>query len=260
LLDFFKRGEVARDVRLLAAQGALAPRAYEQLAILVHLLDDSDPEIRSVADDTLGRIPIEALQGFLARSDVPIGLREFFADRGVFPAEIPAIEVDEPLIDTEGPLFDTEGAGDPASPDDPDAARASIVSTLANMGFSERLKAAIKGTREMRAVLIRSPNKMIAAAVLSSPKVSDSEVESFARMANLSEEVLRTIASNRSWMKNYGVVVGLTKNPKTPLALSMNMMSRLNDRDLTMLSVDRNIPEPLRIAARKRLLGSVSRG
>ena len=46
LLDFFKRGEVARDVRLLAAQGALAPRAHEQLAILVLLLDDPDPEIR----------------------------------------------------------------------------------------------------------------------------------------------------------------------------------------------------------------------
>ena len=42
LLDAFKRGEVERDVRLLAAQGALAPRAYEQLAILVLLLEDRD--------------------------------------------------------------------------------------------------------------------------------------------------------------------------------------------------------------------------
>jgi len=55
-------------------------------------------------------------------------------------------------------------------------------------------------------------------------------------------------------------VVGLTKNPKTPLALSMNMMSRLNDRDLTTLSVDRNIPEPLRVAARKRVLAGASKG
>jgi len=100
LLDCFKRGEVARDVRLLAAEGALAPRASEQLAILVLLLDDTDPEIRAVADATLNRIPVEALQAFLARSDVSIGLREFFADRGVFPAEIPAIVVDDPLIET----------------------------------------------------------------------------------------------------------------------------------------------------------------
>jgi hypothetical protein len=37
------------------------------------------------------------------------------------------------------------------------------------MGFTVRLKAAMKGTREVRAILIRDPNKMIAAAVLSSP-------------------------------------------------------------------------------------------
>ena len=106
------------------------------------------------------------------------------------------------------------------------------------MGFPDRLKAAFKGTREMRAILIRSPNKMLAAAVLSSPKVTNSEVESFTRMTNVSEEVLRTIGSNRAWTKSYGVVVGLTKNPKTPLAMSLNMMSRLADRDLAMLAVD----------------------
>ena len=104
LLDFFKRGEVARDVRLLAAQGALAPRAHEQLAILVLLLDDPDPTIGRTADDTLKRIPEGALRAFLARSDVSISLREFFGDRGVFPDEIPPIlspeDEDQPLIDT----------------------------------------------------------------------------------------------------------------------------------------------------------------
>src|SRR6188508_1484216 len=94
LLDFFRRGEVARDVRLLAASGALAPRAQEQLAILVLLLDDADPEVRTTAATTIDRIPLEALTGFLARSDVPISVREFFGDRGVFPAEIPTITGD----------------------------------------------------------------------------------------------------------------------------------------------------------------------
>jgi hypothetical protein len=64
LLDFFKRGEVARDVRLLAAQGALAPRAHEQLAILVLLLEDTDPEIRRTADSTLNQIPVAVLRSF----------------------------------------------------------------------------------------------------------------------------------------------------------------------------------------------------
>jgi hypothetical protein len=79
-------------------------------------------------------------------------------------------------------------------------------------------------------------------------------------MANVSEEVLRTIGHNRAWLKNYGVVVGLTKNPKTPLAMSLNLMPRLNTKDLTMLSIDRNVPEALRVAARKRALASTSGG
>ena len=247
LLDFFKRGEVARDARLLAAQGVLAPRAHEQLEILVHLLDDGDAEIRETAEQTLGRIPREALQVFLGRSDVSIGLREFFADRGIFPAEIPTIEVPE-----DEPLIEAAAAGDPTSEDDADDTRQGVVEKLAQMGFTERLRAAMKGTREMRAILIRDPNKMIASSVLSSPKVSEPEIESFARMANVSEDVLRIIGSNRAWLKNYGIVAGLTKNPKTPLALSLNLMSRLNDRDVTLLSLDRNVPEPLRIAARKK--------
>jgi hypothetical protein len=247
LLDFFKRGEVSREVRVLAAQGALAPRAHEQLAILVLLLGDIDAEIRSQADETLNRIPIEALQSFLARSDVSVDLREFFADRGVFPSEIPALTAEDPLFESE-PSGNEEEEVDPKS----------VVERLAAMGFSERLKAAFKGSREMRSILIRDPNKMIAAAVLSSPKLSEPEVEAIARMSNVSEDVLRTIGANRGWMKNYGVVVGLTRNPKTPVGTSLNLLSRLNDRDVVMLSVDRNVPQPLRSAARQRVVATAS--
>ena len=248
LLDFFKRGEVERDVRLQAAQGALAPRAHEQLAILVLLLEDPDREIRETADETLTKIPTEALEKFLARSDAPVDLREFFGDRGIFPAEIPPIEVDDlaALIDESG-----EDA-------DEDADRMSGTQELAAMNFPQRLRAAMKGTREQRAILIRDPNKMICASVLSSPKVSVPEVESFARMQNVSEDVLRIIGHNRAWLKSYGVVLALTKNPKTPLALSMQLMTRLTTKDLAKLSVDRNVPEALRISSRKKVVANQS--
>ena len=99
LLDLFRRGEVAREIRLLAAQGALAPRAHEQIGILILLVDDRDQEIRETALHTLDRIPVEALRAYLGRSDVPVGVREFFGNRGVFPAEIPSITADDPLFD-----------------------------------------------------------------------------------------------------------------------------------------------------------------
>ena len=248
LLDFFKRGEVARDVRLEAAQGALAPRPYEQLAILVLLVEDPDREIRETAEETLSRIPHEALVAFLGRPDTPLDLREFFGDRGIFPNEIAPV-----VVDAEEPLVALQASEDFG---DEDEDRETATQKLAKMGFSDRLKAAVRGSREMRTLLIRDPNKMIAAAVLSSPKLSEPEIEAFARMASISDEILRIIGSNRAWTKNYNVILGLTKNPKTPLALTLNFMPRLSSRDLQMLSVDRNVPEPLRVAARKRVVAN----
>jgi hypothetical protein len=251
LLDFFKRGEVDRDVRMQAAEGALAPRAHEQLAILVLLLEDRDKEIRDTADNTLNRIPEASLKAFLARPDVPIDLREFFADRGVFPDEMPDITFE---ADVDYALIDTDASPEPEAEDE----RESGVQALATMTFPQRLKAAMKGTREQRAVLIRDPNKLIASSVLSSPKVSLPEVESFARMQNVSEDVLRIIGSNRAWLKSYGVILALTKNPKTPLTMSMNLMARLTAKDLQKLSVDRNVSEALRISARKKVVAGAS--
>jgi hypothetical protein len=245
LLDFFKRGEVAKDARLLAAQGALAPRAHEQLGILVLLLDDPDPEVRTTAAGTLARIPPEAIAGFLARSDASDKLREYFGAQGIVPAQAAAPDSDAPLAEMPEP--DDETIADES--DDRD----SVMQKLQKMSFTDRLKAAVKGTREMRAILVRDTNKMIAAAVMSSPKLTEQEVEAIARMASVSEDVLRIVAGNRSWMKNYKIALGLVKNPKTPVAISMNLLMRINDRDLGQLAIDRNVPEPLRIAARKKM-------
>jgi hypothetical protein len=255
LLDLFKQGEVERDVRLLAAQAVLAPRAHEQLAILVLLLEDSDPEIRRAADDTLKRIPGGVLKTFLARSDVPVTLRERFADRGVVPGDIRAGDI--PAHDPDLPLIET--SSDPATVPEQADDRKTVLQRLGEMKFTDRLKAAVKGSKEMRAILIRDTNRMIAAAVLSSPKLSSSEVEGFARMTSVSEDVLRVIGSSRAWTKNYGVIVALTKNAKTPIAMSISLLSRLAERDVAMLAVDRNVPEQVRIAARRKVMAGNSR-
>jgi len=244
LLEFFKRGEAARDVRLLAAQGGLGVRAHDQLAILVLLLDDPDPEIRTTADATLNRIPSDVLSRFLGRSDIPIGIREFFADRGIFPAGDAALDSEQPLVEAEH---------DDAFAADEDEDKDTVSQKIAAMSMPEKLKAATKGTKEMRAILVRDPNKLICAAVMSSPKLTEQEVEGIARMASVSEDVLRIIGANRAWMKNYKIASGLTRNPKTPLALSLKILHRINDRDLATLAVDRNVPEQLRIAAKKKI-------
>ena len=248
LLDFFRRGEVARDVRLMAAQGAVAPRPLEQLGILMILSSDADSEIRDTANATLRLLPDDLVASFIARSDVPTELRVFFAGRGITPSDTPAPDFEEPLLDTDdsGMSFEQE-EGESAQ---------TFTQRLASMSVPEKVKCAMKGTREMRAVLIRDPNRMVASAVLSCPKVNDAEVEAFAKMGNVSEDILRTIATSRAWTKNYSVTLSLVKNSKTPVAMSMNLMQRLTESDVKKLSTDRNVPEALRLSARKRLSSS----
>jgi hypothetical protein len=251
LVDFFLRGEVARDARLLAAQGALATRALEQLALLVLLHDDPDHDVALAARQTIAALPIASVSAFLGRSDVPAELREFFAMRGIAAGPPTPPAGDEPLVETHEDL--------PPLPDASDGEDDQGPAALSALPVLDRLKLATKGTREQRAVLIRDPNKMVAVAVLSSPKVSENEIEAFARMGNVSDDVLRIIAGNRSWTKNYGVVLALVRNSKTPPALSMNFIHRLNERDLKALGTDRNVPEGLRMAARKFIVKQLNR-
>jgi hypothetical protein len=243
LLDSFRKGEADRETRLLAARGGVAARAHEQLALLVLLLDDADQEVAAAADATLRGIPGAGLSGYLARADALPELREFFAARGVLPGSEASAD--------DGPIVDTASGPEIADEDDTEQ---TALQRLQAMNVPQRLARATKGSREERAILIRDPNKMIAAAVLSSPKLTESEVESIAKMANVSEEILRIIANTRNWMKNYAVVSSLVKNPKTPLAVSMNLLGRLNDKDLRTLSTNRNVPDVLRTTARKKIV------
>jgi hypothetical protein len=122
------------------------------------------------------------------------------------------------------------------------------------MTVAQRMGVAMKGSREERAILIRDPNRLVSTSVLSSPKLTETEVEAIAKMANVGEEILRIVGTNRAWVKNYNVVLALARNPKTPVAMSMNLLNRLNDKDLRQLSTNRNVPEVLRVTARKKVV------
>lgn len=249
MLDFFRRGEVARDVRMLAAQGSLAPRPLEQLGMLMLLSGDQDPEIKQTAEGTLQSLPPDLIADFIARTDTPTELREFFIRRGIQPSNSPAPDDEEPLVDADESGVDLEGSEEEK--------QQSFQERLSTMTVPEKMKCAMKGTREMRSILIRDPNRMVAAAVLSCPKVNPAEVESFAKMGNVSEDILRTIANTRAWTKAYGVVHSLVKNSKTPVALSLNLMQRLTESDVKKISSDRNVPDALRLAARKRVAANL---
>ena len=227
-------------------RGTLAPRALEQIGLLALLTEDGDDEVRSDGRGDARRHS----ERVDCRVPRPVGRSRGAA--GVFPRPRHRAAAGRATPATSRWSTPRPALRRPKREEEEDDQQ-SITQKLALLGVAERMKAAMKGSKSERAILIRDPNKLVSAAVLSSPKLTDSEVENFAKLANVSEEILRTIGMNRGWIKNYGVVAALTKNPKTPLAVSMRFVQRLNDRDLKMIALDRNLQEPLKLAVRKRI-------
>ena len=131
------------------------------------------------------------------------------------------------------------------------ARRQTLLQRLAKMTVAQRVQFAMKGGSEGRRTLIRDNNKVVQRAVLQSPRLTDQEVEAFASMSSLTDEILRLIAGNRAFRKNYVVVRNLLNNPKTPLDVSLHMLPMLNAVDLKRLTTNKNVPETLRSTASK---------
>jgi hypothetical protein len=129
--------------------------------------------------------------------------------------------------------------------------RQTLLQQIGKMTVAQRVQFAMKGSSEARRTLIRDSNKVVQRSVLQSPRLTDQEVESFASMANLTDEILRLIAGNRNFRKNYVVVRNLLNNAKTPLDVTLHMLPTLNAADLKKLTMNKNVPETLRTSALK---------
>lgn len=129
----------------------------------------------------------------------------------------------------------------------------SVFKQLLRMNPAQRLRAAFRAGREARQILIRDTNRMVAAAVLRNARLTEEEVVNFAAQKGLSEDILRQIGGARAWMGSYAVVHNIVRNPKTPIAIAMNNLTRLVSRDLTQIVRDRNIQEVVRRSAKRQL-------
>jgi len=127
-----------------------------------------------------------------------------------------------------------------------DEQRGSVLQKIAKLDVKGRIQLAVKGTKEERSLLVRDGTKIVALAVLDSPKISDGEVEKFATQKNVLEAVLRSIPMRRRFAKNYAVVRNLVFNPRTPLDVGLGLMKNLLVQDLKHLSGNKEVSETVR--------------
>lgn len=145
------------------------------------------------------------------------------------------------LANTERVIADAASEGKELLPE-----RISLIRRVMMMTVKDRVKLALKGDREARAILIRDSNRVVAAAVIHNPRVTDQEVENIASMRTVSDEVLRIIALNRAWSRSYTIILNLARNPRTPVPTAINILPRIHTKDLQHISQNRNVSEAVR--------------
>lgn len=126
-----------------------------------------------------------------------------------------------------------------------------LLQKVQNLTVAEKRLLAMRGGREARSILIKDTNKQIVMAVLDNPKIKEPEVEMFARSRSIPDEALRAITRNKEWMKNYGVLLAVVSNPKTPAGVAAPLLYGLKTKDLASLEKNRNIAEVIRTTAKK---------
>jgi hypothetical protein len=122
------------------------------------------------------------------------------------------------------------------------------------------VRLATLGNEYCRNNLIRDPNRIVALAVIRSPKITDGEIVRAASNRTVSEDVIRYIANQREFTKVYAVKLGLVMNPKCPLAFSLKLLPLLHGDDLKDLSRSKNVPSALSTAARRLVMNRADKG
>jgi len=127
--------------------------------------------------------------------------------------------------------------------------RDSALQKISNLDIRGRIALAMRGSKEDRSILIRDSTKLVAVAVLDSPKVSEGEVEGFALQKNVLDSVLRAIPLKRRFAKNYAIMRNLVQNPRTPIDTSLPLMKGLLIHDLKNLSGNKEVSDTIRKVA-----------
>ncbi len=196
-----------------------------------------------------------AVLGDLEGEDAFFKLHEW--ERGVFTARlhpfdgVTSIEKPTDFLLTEVMRAQDERSG--VDDDEEEDKAESLLKTLQKMKMIEKMRLATTGDREVRNYLIRDPSRLIQLAVISNPRISDTEVTAIANSKSVDEEVLRRIANNREWMRMYQVRSALAKNPKTPLPIALKMVPTLQAQDLKVISRSKTVPIAIAQAAQRQV-------
>jgi hypothetical protein len=132
--------------------------------------------------------------------------------------------------------------------------RESLFMRVRKLPVAARVKLALTGNKEARQVLAHDAVKLIQGCVLRNPRFTLEEALAMAKNRSLAGELLRSIAEQKDWIRNYSIRLALVQNPKTPLQVALGLLSGIQERDMRLLAKSRNVASVLQSQAKRNLL------
>lgn len=207
------------------------------------VMDDIPEFAESVS--RLGKTELEAA---METVEVPFellapDLQEKLRQQGKAPADFKgaAQKIEEAKDDENMSLEDLEKLMDEPADAKGNLERETINQKIAKLNTAQKIALAMKGNKEVRSILIRETNKLIAEAVVKSPRLTPQEVISFANSRSINDVVIRYIANNREFVRSYGVKLALVNNPKAPFPIASRFLAMLRDTDLKSVAKSKSV-------------------
>ncbi|QWV95578.1 hypothetical protein KP004_10535 [Geomonas oryzisoli] len=273
-----------RENRLHAAAGRVSLPPGELVLLLYYLCHDADQEVKQQAIATLRSLERPLLEQVLADRELhPQILDALVQLHGRKPEIAPLLAGHPSLTEKASAFLRVQGtaaaAAAPAAAPQQAPSQAAVAEAEAveapgpddddpideeefqskyqmaqSMGVSDKIKMAMTGDKEWRAILIKDNNKLVSGAAIKNPRMTEAEVLGIAKSQIQNDEIIRVICANKEWIKNGQIRKALVENHKTPLPNALRFLGTLGEKDLANLAKSRNINTVIATQARKILL------
>lgn len=256
----YVRPGTALETRLTGCSAAENMATADRLMLLFCLSKDNEPSVRAEAIANLKKLPLRIIREYMdcARPHpLVLDALELLCHNHpkICPSAKTPIIADESEFDIEPDQSDVETALAEEDPvDEDDEQFLSKFKTAQLMGIGEKIKMALSGDKEWRAILVKDANKLVSGSVIKNPRITEAEVLTLIKSGIQNDEIMRLICANKEWIKSYKIRKALIENNRTPVQNAMRYLATMGEKDLSSFAKSKNIASVISTMAKRLLL------
>jgi hypothetical protein len=268
--ECLRPGQSAEErLRRLVSASALEP--FDRFMLIFCLMRDGDCGVKAAAQSAFSSLPGETLLAVAGSQDAHPAVLDAIAKVHYQREGVAETLLGNGLLSAPARFFlqkiieqrsnEPNEPNEPDEPDDSDAAMAedgeefqSKYQMAQVMGIAEKIKMAMTGDKEWRAILVKDANKLVSSGVIKNPRITEAEVVGLLKSGIQNDEIMRLICANKEWVKNYNIRKALVDNNRTPIQKALRYLATLNDKDIAGYAKSKNVSSVISTQAKRILL------